>query len=75
MEDPMSLEASFMSSRLDAKGGTSTQCILSCIPPFEEIHSPLLLRSEVEQLVGHELIKALSDFKHLVVAPLSPQAH
>jgi hypothetical protein len=68
----MSLEASFMSSRLDAKGGTSTQCILSCIPPFEEIHSPLLLRSEAEQLVGHELIKALSDF---LVAPLSPQAH
>jgi hypothetical protein len=75
MEDRMLLEASFMTPRLDAKGGTSTQCTVSCIPPFEEIHSPLLLKSEAEQLVGQELIKALSDFKHLVVAPLSPQAH
>jgi hypothetical protein len=47
MEDPMLLEASFMSPRVDAKGGTSTQCIVSCIPPFEEIHLPLLLTSEV----------------------------
>jgi hypothetical protein len=75
MEDRMLLEASFMTPRLDAKGGTSTQCTVSCIPPFEEIHSPLLLKSEAEQLVGQELIKALSDFKHLLVAPLSPQAH
>jgi hypothetical protein len=75
MEDPMLLEASFMSPRLDAKGSTSTQCTISCIPPFEEILLPLMLRSEAEQLVGQELIKALSNLKHLVVAPLSPQAH
>jgi hypothetical protein len=34
-----------------------------------------VLRSEAEQLVRQELITALGDFKHLVVAPLSPQAH
>jgi hypothetical protein len=31
----------------------------------------MLPRSEAEQLVGKELIKALSNFKQLVVAPLS----
>jgi hypothetical protein len=34
----------------------------------------MLLRSEAEQLVGQELIKALSDFKQLAVTPLFPQA-
>jgi hypothetical protein len=71
----MLLEVSFMSQRLEVEGGISIQCTVSCIPPIEEIHSPVLFKSEVEQLVGQELIKALSDFKQLVVAPLSPQAH
>jgi hypothetical protein len=75
MEDPMLLEVSFMSQRLEVEGGISIQCTVSCIPLIEEIHSPVLFRSEVEQLVGQELIKALSDFKQLMVAPLSPQAH
>jgi hypothetical protein len=34
----------------------------------------MLPRSDAEQLVGQELIKALNDFKRLVVAPLSPPA-
>jgi hypothetical protein len=76
MEDPMLLESLLMNQRLDTEGGTSTiQCIVSCLPPTKEIHSPVLLRSEAEQLVVQELIKALSDFKQLAVPPLSPQAH
>jgi hypothetical protein len=75
MEDPMLLEASFMSQGVDVEGGTSTQCTISCIPSIEEIYSSVLLRSEAEQMVERELIKALSDFKQLVVAPLSPQSH
>jgi hypothetical protein len=69
----MLLESLLMNQRLDTEGGTSTiQCIVSCLPPTKEIHSLVLLRSEAKQLVGQELIKALSDFKHLAVPPLSP---
>jgi hypothetical protein len=32
----------------------------------------LQIRSEADQLIGHKLVKALSSFKHDVVAPLSP---
>jgi hypothetical protein len=32
----------------------------------------VVLRSEAKQLVGQDLIKALSDFKQMAVAPLSP---
>jgi hypothetical protein len=39
----------------------------------EEIHSPVMLRSEAEQLVGQELIMALSVFKQLAAAPSSPK--
>jgi hypothetical protein len=63
MEDPMLLEA-ILNQRIDIEGRTSTtQCDVSCLLPTEEIHSPVLLRSETEQLVGQELIKALSDLK------------
>jgi hypothetical protein len=34
--------------------------------------TPLEIRSETDQLIGHKLVKALSSFKHDVVAPLSP---
>jgi predicted house-cleaning noncanonical NTP pyrophosphatase (MazG superfamily) len=34
--------------------------------------TPLEIRSETDQLIGHKLVKALSNFKHDVVAPLSP---
>jgi hypothetical protein len=34
--------------------------------------TPLQIRSEVDQLIGHKLAKALSSFKHDVIAPLSP---
>jgi hypothetical protein len=75
MEDPMLLEALLMNQRLDTEGDISTtQCIVCHLPPTEEIQSPMLLRSEAEQLVGHELIGALSDFKQLAVTLLSPQA-
>jgi hypothetical protein len=73
MADPILLEA-LLNQRVDIEGSTSTtQCDVSCLLPIEEIHSPLLLRSETEQLVGQELIKALSDLKQLPIAPLSPQ--
>jgi hypothetical protein len=39
----------------------------------EEIHSLVMLRSEAEHLVGQELINALSVFKQLAAAPLSPK--
>jgi hypothetical protein len=49
----------------------------SCGRNSEGVPTPphFVLRSEAEQLVRQELITALGDFKHLVVAPLSPQAH
>jgi hypothetical protein len=34
-----------------------------------------MFRSEEEQLVGHELIEALSNFKLSNVPPLSPSSH
>jgi hypothetical protein len=39
----------------------------------EEIQTLEFLRSEAEQLVGHELIKNLGKFKQMVAAPLSPR--
>jgi hypothetical protein len=39
---------------------------------MEDISTPVLLRSEVEQLVRQKLTKALSDFNQLTIAPLSP---
>jgi hypothetical protein len=39
--------------------------------PPEDIQTPLIIRSEAEQSVGHQLIKVLSNFKQNVVAPLS----
>ncbi|GJM88133.1 hypothetical protein PR202_ga04160 [Eleusine coracana subsp. coracana] len=39
--------------------------------PLEDGQTPLLIRSEADQLIGHKLIKVLSNFKQNVVAPLS----
>jgi hypothetical protein len=39
--------------------------------PLKDSQSPLLLRSKSEQLTRHQLIKALSTFKHQAIAPLS----
>jgi hypothetical protein len=39
--------------------------------PPEDIQTPSMIRSEVEQSIGHQLIKALSNFKQSIVAPLS----
>ncbi|TVU09810.1 hypothetical protein EJB05_43306, partial [Eragrostis curvula] len=78
--DPMLLEA-LMSQRRDTGADLST-------PPAtatplhvdnqrhlcEEMQTPVLLRSEAEQLVGEELIKALCNFKQVEVAPLSPRS-
>jgi hypothetical protein len=38
---------------------------------FEDIQTPLMIRSEAEQSIGHHLIKALGIFNQNVVAPLS----
>jgi hypothetical protein len=38
----------------------------------EKIETSVFLRSEAEQLVRHELIKNLGNFKQMVAAPLSP---
>jgi hypothetical protein len=38
----------------------------------DDILTPVLFRRKVEQLVGHELIKFLSDIKQLMVAPPPP---
>jgi hypothetical protein len=37
----------------------------------ESIESPLIIRSEAEQFIGQEIIKALSTFKQNLTAPLS----
>jgi hypothetical protein len=72
--DPMLFEAFLIGHRPGTKEGTSTpSCVGNRHPSTKEIHSPLLLRSEAEQLVDEELIKALSDFKQQAVAPSSPQ--
>jgi hypothetical protein len=72
--DPMLFEALLIGQRSDTERGTSTpSCNASQDSSAGEIHSPILLRSEAEQLVGQELIKALSDFKQLETAPSTPQ--
>jgi hypothetical protein len=63
-----------MKQRSNAGGGggssppslTATpQCLVIHHLPPEEIQTPELLRSEAEQLVGQELIKALANFKQM----------
>jgi hypothetical protein len=44
-------------------------------PPREDFQTPLIFRSEDEQLVGYELIKALLISKLSLLSPLSPISH
>jgi hypothetical protein len=57
----MLFEALLIGQRPGTKEGTP--CAANHHPFTQEIHSPVLVRSEAEKLVGAELIKALSDFK------------
>lgn len=43
-----------------------------CMPDMGVLKTPLQIRSGEEQSAGHELIKALSNFKQNVVLPLCP---
>jgi hypothetical protein len=71
--DPMLLEALLINQRPDKVGSASTTpCAVNLHTSTGIIHCPMLLRSEVEKLVGQELIKALSDFKQLAVVLFSP---
>jgi hypothetical protein len=72
--DPMLFEVLLIGQRSDVERGTSTHsCVANQNPSDGEIDSPVLLRSEAEQLVGQELIKTLSDFKQLEPAPSPPK--
>jgi hypothetical protein len=50
-------------------------CLGNLPLPLENIQMPMLFRSEDEQLVGHNLIKDLSNLKLSAVPPLSPSGH
>jgi hypothetical protein len=70
MMDLMLLEAHLMNQRPDMEGDSSIPPLANLTPHVinhhhstEDILTPALSRSEAEQLVGHELIKALRDFK------------
>jgi hypothetical protein len=70
----MLIETLLISQRPDVERRTSTpMCVASRYPLAEEIHSPVMLRSEAEQLIGQELINTLSVFKQLAVAPSPPK--
>jgi hypothetical protein len=46
-------------------------CLSNFPPPFEDIYTLVMVRSEEEQLVGYELIKALRNLKLSMVPHLS----
>jgi hypothetical protein len=74
MMDLMLIETFLIDQRHDIEGGTSTSpCAANRHSSSEEVHTQVLLRSEAEQLVGQELIKALSDFKQWMATPSSSQ--
>jgi hypothetical protein len=79
MMDPMLLEALLMNQRRDMEedssilpSADSTPHVINHHPSPEDISTSALPRSEAEQLVCQELIKALRDFKQLMVAPSTP---
>jgi hypothetical protein len=73
MMDPMLIEALLIGQRPDAERGNSTpSCAASRHPSAEEIHSPVMVKSEAGQLVAQELMKALSNFKQLAASPSTP---
>jgi hypothetical protein len=47
----------------------------SLLPSVEDMQTPMVFRSEEEQLVGHKLFKALRNFKLSTVPSLSPSSH
>jgi hypothetical protein len=47
-------------------------CLGNLPLPLENIQSPMLFRSEEEQLIGHDLIKSLSKLKLSTVPPMPP---
>jgi hypothetical protein len=51
-----------------------SSCLDNLSHPFADIQTLVMFRSENDQLVGHELIKALSIFKLSLVPPLSPSS-
>jgi hypothetical protein len=70
MMDPMLLEVFLMNQRRNMEGdfsislsADSTMQVINDHPSTEDILTPVLPRGEAEQLVDHELIKALRDFK------------
>jgi hypothetical protein len=74
MMDPTLIETFLIDQRHDIEGGTPTSpCAANRHSSSKEIHSQVLLRSEAEQLVGKELIKALSDFKQWTQLPPLPK--
>jgi hypothetical protein len=46
-------------------------CLSNFPPPFKDIQTPVMVRSEEEQLVGYEFIKALRNLKLSMVPHLS----
>jgi hypothetical protein len=50
-------------------------CLGNLPLPFENIQTPILFRSKDEQLVGHELIKALRNLELSMIPHLSPSSH
>lgn len=46
--------------------------ILPSSQSLDDIQSPLIIRSEVEQWMGHELFKALSTLNHGEIVPALP---
>jgi hypothetical protein len=67
MMDLMLIEALLVVQRPDTERGTSSSLC------HASQHSPMMPRSEAEQLVGQKLINALSDFKQLIAAPSLPK--
>jgi hypothetical protein len=70
MMDLILLEARLMDQRRDTEGGSSTPlstdsnpCVVNHHPSMKDIPTPMLLKSKAEQLVGHELFKALGNSK------------
>jgi hypothetical protein len=66
------LEALLINQKSNARGNSSppsstamSQHAINIYIPAEEIQTPMLIRSEAEQLVGHDLIKALANFKQM----------
>jgi hypothetical protein len=72
LTDLMLLEALLINQKSNARGNSSppsstamSQHAINIYIPAEEIQTPMLIRSEAEQLVGHDLIKPLANFNQM----------